>query len=70
VKQFWKDGKWELGKIADGAYLEKGASRDWGFEDIEIAHGKVVEDPGVPGTENESDEPLGSQVISFGLSRI
>lgn len=36
-----KDGKWELGKVADGAHLEKGASRDWGFEDIEIAHGKA-----------------------------
>lgn len=32
---------WDLVKIADGAHLEKGASRDWGFEDIEIAHGKV-----------------------------
>jgi transcription factor C subunit 7 len=86
-----KDGKWELGKIADGAHLEKGASRDWGFEDIEIAHGKVgvlyliwdsvctevcaqvVDDPGVPGTENEIDEigePVGSQVTSSSLSRM
>jgi transcription factor C subunit 7 len=34
-------GGWELLKLADGAHLEEGASRDWGFEDIQIAHGKV-----------------------------
>lgn len=32
---------WNFVKFADGAHLEKGASRDWGFEDIEIADGKV-----------------------------
>ncbi|KAF8216185.1 hypothetical protein K438DRAFT_1954830 [Mycena galopus ATCC 62051] len=39
-----------------------GPSRDWGFEDIEIADGKVVEDPGVPGTELEKDDLVGLQV--------
>jgi len=56
-------GGWELLKLADGSHLEKGASRDWGFEDIQIANGKVIEDLGVPGTENELDDPVGPQVI-------
>jgi transcription factor C subunit 7 len=34
-------GGWEISRLADGSHLEKGASRDWGFEDIEIANGKV-----------------------------
>jgi transcription factor C subunit 7 len=34
-------GAWEATKLADGAHLEKGALRDWGLEDIEIAAGKV-----------------------------
>jgi len=38
----WKViGGWEVKKLADGAHLEGGASRDWGLEDIEIADGKV-----------------------------
>ncbi|KAG5729206.1 hypothetical protein E4T56_gene9165, partial [Termitomyces sp. T112] len=46
------------------SHLKDGASRDWGFEDIEIAGGKVVDDPGVPGSEllDEKDEPVGSQI--------
>jgi transcription factor C subunit 7 len=38
-------GAWEAKKLADGRHLEKGASRDWGFEDIEIAAGKVGDIP-------------------------
>ncbi|KAF7310948.1 hypothetical protein HMN09_00638100 [Mycena chlorophos] len=53
---------WEAKKLADGAHLEKGSTRDWGFEDIEIANGKVVEDPGVPGTEHQEDGPNGLQI--------
>jgi transcription factor C subunit 7 len=34
-------GHWKPLKLADGAHLLQGASRDWGFEDIEIADGKV-----------------------------
>jgi len=34
-------GGWEVKRLADGAHLQDGASRDWGFEDIEIANGKV-----------------------------
>ena len=39
----WKViGGWEVKKLADGTHLEGGAPRDWGFEDIEVAHGKVT----------------------------
>ena len=39
----WKViGGWEVKKLADGAHLRDGASREWGFEDIEIANGKVI----------------------------
>ncbi|KAG5342429.1 hypothetical protein C0989_002264 [Termitomyces sp. Mn162] len=57
-------GSWKAIRLADGSHLKDGASRDWGFEDIEIAGGKVVDDPGVPGSEllDEKDEPVGSQI--------
>lgn len=42
--------------------LKEGASRDWGFEDIQIADGKVVDDVGVRGEEMEEDEPVGLQL--------
>jgi transcription factor C subunit 7 len=35
-------GGWEVKRFVDGAHLKDGALRDWGFEDIEIAHGKVM----------------------------
>ncbi|KII93515.1 hypothetical protein PLICRDRAFT_673492 [Plicaturopsis crispa FD-325 SS-3] len=53
---------WNLELVADGAHLSGGASRDWGFEDIEISNGQVVNDSGIPGTEAEVGEPVGSQV--------
>lgn len=34
-------GHWEPKRLADGSHLKEGASRDWGFEDIQIADGKV-----------------------------
>ncbi|KAJ7706129.1 histidine phosphatase superfamily [Mycena rosella] len=55
-------GGWDALRLADGTHLKDGTSRDWGFEDIEISHGQVVADPGVPGTEHELDEPVGCQV--------
>ncbi|KAG6911932.1 hypothetical protein DXG01_000179 [Tephrocybe rancida] len=60
-------GAWKAKRLADGSHLKDGASRDWGFEDIEIAQGKVVDDPGVPGSEalDERDEPVGSQVFTL-----
>ncbi|KAJ7110169.1 histidine phosphatase superfamily [Mycena epipterygia] len=55
-------GGWDARRLADGAHLKEGSSREWGFEDIEISNGLVVADPGVPGTEHELDAPVGSQV--------
>lgn len=34
-------GGWDAVKMADGAHMKEGATRDWGFEDIVIAGGKV-----------------------------
>ncbi|KAG7099258.1 hypothetical protein E1B28_001121 [Marasmius oreades] len=57
-------GGWEYGKLAEAGFLTGGVQRDWGMEDIVMENGKVVEDRGVPGTEHESDEPVGSQLHS------
>ncbi|KAJ7597083.1 phosphoglycerate mutase-like protein [Mycena floridula] len=57
-------GRWKGNKLADGTHMVNGSERDWGFEDIEIAQGKVVEDPGVPGSETEEEGPIGSQIAS------
>jgi transcription factor C subunit 7 len=35
-----KEILWEAKKLSDGGHLEKGLSREWGFEDIEIYAGK------------------------------
>ena len=32
---------WEVKRLADGTHLQNGTSRDWGFEDIDVAHGEV-----------------------------
>ncbi|KDQ63708.1 hypothetical protein JAAARDRAFT_29731 [Jaapia argillacea MUCL 33604] len=61
-------GHWHPKTLADGSHLKDGSTRDWGFEDIEIADGKVVEDPGMPGTEHEKDEPVGSQLVESGIA--
>jgi len=58
-------GGWTARVLSDGSHLKDGAQRDWGFEDIQIADGKVINDRGVPGTENEKDEPVGSQIIEL-----
>ncbi|KAH9937651.1 uncharacterized protein B0H18DRAFT_1113457 [Fomitopsis serialis] len=55
-------GTWEASRLADGSFLKEGAMRDWGFEDIQIANGKVVEEPGEPGTQDDPDEPVGLQL--------
>lgn len=34
-------GGWAPERLADGAHLSKGSTRDWGFEDVEIDKGKV-----------------------------
>ncbi|KAI8995587.1 histidine phosphatase superfamily [Trametes punicea] len=54
-------GCWEAKRLADGGHLKDGTSRDWGFEDIVIQDGKVINDVGQPGTENDPDDPVGLQ---------
>ncbi|KAL0580407.1 C6 zinc cluster transcription factor-like protein [Marasmius crinis-equi] len=54
-------GGWEAKRLAEATFLTGGIQRDWGLEDIVMDHGKVVEDQGVPGTQDELDEPVGSQ---------
>lgn len=61
-KQTAVTGQWYAKRVADGSHLKEGASRDWGFEDIQIADGKVVDDVGVRGEEMEEDEPVGLQL--------
>ncbi|EKM61005.1 uncharacterized protein PHACADRAFT_190138 [Phanerochaete carnosa HHB-10118-sp] len=53
---------WKLVSLGDGSHLNDGATRDWGFEDIVIADGKVVDDLGQPGTESEDGGPVGLQL--------
>jgi len=55
-------GDWDPVLLASGDHLTEGASRDWGFEDVSIKDGKVVDDDGIPGTQGEEDVPVGSQV--------
>ncbi|KAK0506153.1 hypothetical protein EDD18DRAFT_19635 [Armillaria luteobubalina] len=63
LSQFHKNGNtWTRVKTADGSHLSGGSLRDWGFQDIEVDNGRVVNDPGVPGSENEKNEPVGSVV--------
>ncbi|KIM48162.1 hypothetical protein M413DRAFT_439882 [Hebeloma cylindrosporum] len=55
-------GVWKPIMLVSGDHLKGGSSREWGFEDIEVEKGRVVEDPGVPGSQHEEDAPLGLQV--------
>ncbi|KAF8807447.1 phosphoglycerate mutase-like protein [Phlegmacium glaucopus] len=55
-------GGWKAQKISYGDHLTGGVAREWGFEDVEVEEGRVVDDPGMPGSENELDEPIGLQV--------
>jgi transcription factor C subunit 7 len=50
-------GQWDLIVNAAADFLPNGAERDWGFEDIEVAAGEVVNDIGERGTENMSEGP-------------
>ncbi|KAG9032290.1 hypothetical protein FRB95_001611 [Tulasnella sp. JGI-2019a] len=58
-------GAYEIvGRVAEASFLTNGAEREWGFEDISIDEtGKVVDDPGEPGTENEVEENVGLQIL-------
>ncbi|KAF8973966.1 histidine phosphatase superfamily [Flammula alnicola] len=55
-------GAWRPVSLVSGEHLTGGTSREWGFEDIEVEKGRVVEDPGVPGSEHEEDAPIGLQL--------
>ncbi|KAI0094659.1 histidine phosphatase superfamily [Irpex rosettiformis] len=55
-------GGWDGVKIGDGSHMKEGAGRDWGFEDIILLGGKVINDEGQPGTEGELDDPVGLQL--------
>ncbi|TRM66379.1 histidine phosphatase superfamily [Schizophyllum amplum] len=54
-------GKYKVIKLADGSHMEKGADREWGFQDVEVHDGMTI-DVGLPGTENDADYPVGSQI--------
>lgn len=55
-------GAWEAKLLADGSHLKDGAARDWGFEDIQISSGKVINDVGIPGTKYLADDTCGPQI--------
>ncbi|KAI0044931.1 phosphoglycerate mutase-like protein [Auriscalpium vulgare] len=59
-------GAWTPNLVADASHLKDGNQRAWGFEDIEISASKIVCTLGVPGTEQELDEPLGLQLAEVG----
>jgi len=50
------------GTPADGSFLAGGVERSWGMEDVEMHEGVVLDEPGVPGSEDEEDAPNGVQV--------
>ncbi|KZW01945.1 PGAM-domain-containing protein [Exidia glandulosa HHB12029] len=53
-------GGWKaVGKMAHADFLTGGVQRDWGIEDIKTDGDEVVEEPGVPGTENDEDVGYG-----------
>jgi transcription factor C subunit 7 len=62
VRDVIGNGVWTVsGTLADGSFLSGGVERSWGMMDIETFEGVVVEDPGIPGSENEEDGPNGLQ---------
>lgn len=76
-------GGWDPILLADGGHLKDGSSREWGFEDIRISDGKVmgltvtlslltdshkvVNDAGIPGTENQDEGVWGPQIYHSSL---
>jgi len=55
-------GGWDMKMKAEAEFLTGGVQRDWGLEDIRIADGKVIDDAGIPGSEGEADDPVGSML--------
>jgi len=62
-------GGWVPTVLVDGGHLKEGLQRDWGFEDIQIARGKVINDNGEFG-KDEEDFPVGCQLPSELVSRM
>ncbi|KZO98371.1 phosphoglycerate mutase-like protein [Calocera viscosa TUFC12733] len=56
-------GKWQpVGQLASAAHLTNGVERDWGFEDVSLIGGHVVEDEG-EGESSDADEgPVGLMI--------
>jgi len=55
-------GGYETVMLVSGAHLQKGSEREWGFDHV-VDKGNVVEEPGVPGSEDEEAGPVGLQVV-------
>lgn len=57
-------GQWDMTVKASADFLTGGVERDWGFEDIEVNDGVVINDPGMLGTEGMEEKPedVGLQV--------
>ncbi|KAF7791896.1 hypothetical protein EIP86_002920 [Pleurotus ostreatoroseus] len=55
-------GGWAPVRVGDGSHMKEGSTREWGFEDVMVKDGQVVDDAGQPGTENEEDYPVGLQL--------
>lgn len=58
------------GELASADFLTKGIERDWGMADIQTMNGVVIEDDGVPGTEEEEDIDHGLQPWSKSPSAV
>ncbi|KAH9969046.1 histidine phosphatase superfamily [Russula dissimulans] len=58
-------GDWTARLLGHGDHLKDGLQRPWGFQDAMITDGEVINDDGIPGTEHEKDEPVGSQVVEI-----
>jgi len=55
-------GAWEVLSLGSGSHLRDGIQRDWGFDDVVISNGKVIDDPRVPSSEGEEEGPVGCQL--------
>ncbi|KAG8857409.1 hypothetical protein FRB96_005708 [Tulasnella sp. 330] len=56
-------GAYDIAGLAEAHFLTNGVERDWGFEDISVDEtGRVVDDPGDPGTEGQVEENFGLQI--------
>lgn len=60
------DCQWTLRLLGGCAHLKDGSQRPWGFHQLKTAaNGELIERDGMSGTENERDEPVGSQIAAL-----